>query len=71
MKRHRDPGRAQPVPQEIEEAVGEVAGVRKGCVAVFGRRDEKSGTERLVVMAETKAPDGRDAASVRAPWRSR
>ena len=53
-------------PQEIEEAVGEVAGVRKGCVAVFGRRDEKSGTERLVVMAETKAPDGRDAASVRA-----
>ena len=52
-------------PQEIEEAVGEVDGVRKGCVAVFGRRDENSGTERLVVMAETRAPDGRDPASVR------
>ncbi len=52
-------------PQEIEEAVGEVDGVRKGCVAVFGRRDEKSGTERLVVLAETKAPGGRGAASVR------
>ena len=39
-------------PQEIESAVGEVAGIRKGCVAVFGRRDAGSGTERLVVMAE-------------------
>jgi 1-acyl-sn-glycerol-3-phosphate acyltransferase len=40
-------------PQEIEEAVGAVPGVRKGCVAVFGRADARSGTERLVVLAET------------------
>jgi len=39
-------------PQEIEEAVGQVAGIRKGCVAVFGRQDARSGTERLVVLAE-------------------
>ena len=42
-------------PQEIEEAVGCVAGVRQGCVAVFGSPDPATGTERLVVMAEVRA----------------
>ena len=41
-------------PQEIEEAVGQVAGVRKGCVAVFGSPDPATGTERLVVLAEVR-----------------
>ncbi|MDJ0972407.1 MAG: AMP-binding protein [Kiloniellales bacterium] len=41
-------------PQELEEAVGELAGVRKGCVAVFGSGDETSGTEIIVVLAETR-----------------
>ncbi len=41
-------------PQELEGAVGEVSGVRKGCVAVFGSPDPATGTERLVVMAETR-----------------
>ncbi len=41
-------------PQEIEDAVGEIAGVRKGCVAVFGAPDRRTGTERLVVAAETR-----------------
>jgi len=41
-------------PHEVEEAVGEVAGVRRGCVAVFGSPDPASGTERLVVLAETR-----------------
>jgi 1-acyl-sn-glycerol-3-phosphate acyltransferase len=41
-------------PQELEAAVGEVPGVRKGCVAVFGSPDPATGTERLVVMAETR-----------------
>ena len=40
-------------PHEVEEAVGAVAGVRRGCVAVFGSPDPDSGTERLVVLAET------------------
>ncbi len=46
-------------PQEIEDAVGAVDGVRKGCVAVFGSPDPATGTERLVVLAEVR---GRDAA---------
>jgi len=42
-------------PQEIEEAVGDIAGIRKGCVAVFtsGRDHE----ERLVVLAEIRVPE--------------
>ncbi|HEU4997283.1 MAG TPA: AMP-binding protein [Gemmatimonadaceae bacterium] len=44
------------VPQEIEEVVGSVDGIRKGCVAAFGVADESGGTERLVVLAETHAP---------------
>ncbi len=41
-------------PYQLEEAVGNLEGIRKGCVAVFGTRDERSGTERLVVLAETR-----------------
>ncbi|MBW8878456.1 MAG: AMP-binding protein [Acidobacteria bacterium] len=44
-------------PHELEGAVGEVPGIRKGCVAVFGSPDPKTGTERLVVMAETRERD--------------
>jgi 1-acyl-sn-glycerol-3-phosphate acyltransferase len=40
-------------PQALEEAVGEIEGVRKGCVAVFASADPRSGTERIVIMAET------------------
>lgn len=41
-------------PHEVEEAVGEIPGVRKGCVVVFGSPDPASGTERLLVLAETR-----------------
>ena len=44
-------------PQEIEEAVGLIPGMRKGCVAVFGALDPRSGTERVVVVAETAETD--------------
>jgi len=44
-------------PYELEEAVGQVAGIRKGCVAVFGVPDPASGTERIVVLAETRETD--------------
>jgi 1-acyl-sn-glycerol-3-phosphate acyltransferase len=44
-------------PQEIEELVGRVSGVRRGCVAAFGVPDPERGTERLVVIAETRARD--------------
>ncbi|MGH9395420.1 MAG: AMP-binding protein [Terriglobia bacterium] len=43
------------IPQEIEAAAAEVPGVRKGCVAAFGALDPATGTERLVVVAETRA----------------
>ncbi|HEY5896773.1 MAG TPA: AMP-binding protein [Burkholderiales bacterium] len=41
-------------PYELEEAVGDLAGVRRGCVAVFGSSDAEGGTERVVVLAETR-----------------
>jgi 1-acyl-sn-glycerol-3-phosphate acyltransferase len=46
-------------PHEIEEAVARVAGVRRGCVVAFGTADALNGTERLVVVAETRetSPD--------------
>ena len=55
-------------PQEIEEAVAEIPGIRRGCVAVFGVEDETSGTERVVVLAETREADpaARAALQVRA-----
>jgi 1-acyl-sn-glycerol-3-phosphate acyltransferase len=44
-------------PQEIEEAVAGIPGIRKGGVAVFGVTDRASGTERVIVLAETRASD--------------
>lgn len=44
-------------PHEIEEITAGVEGVRKGGVVAFGVRDPTSGTERLVVAAETRAHD--------------
>jgi len=44
-------------PHELEEAIGNLAGIRKGCVAVFGSTDPASGTEKLVVLAETRTAD--------------
>ncbi len=42
-------------PYELEQAVGEIQGIRKGCVAVFASADSATGSERLVVVAETRA----------------
>jgi 1-acyl-sn-glycerol-3-phosphate acyltransferase len=44
-------------PQEIEDLVGGVAGIRRGCVAAFGVPDPDTGTEELVVIAETRSRD--------------
>ncbi|HEY5682101.1 MAG TPA: AMP-binding protein [Sulfuricaulis sp.] len=41
-------------PHELEEAVGNIPGIRKGCVAVFGSRQPASTIEKLVVLAETR-----------------
>ena len=44
-------------PQELEQVIGAVDGVRAGCVAAFGVGDVERGTERLVVVAETRETD--------------
>ncbi len=44
-------------PHELEEAVGDLPGVRKGCVAIFPSIDPESQTERLIVLAETRETD--------------
>lgn len=41
-------------PAEIEEMVGNVTGVRQGCVVAFGATDPERGTEQLIVVAETR-----------------
>jgi fatty-acyl-CoA synthase len=48
------------IPQEIEAAAAEASGVRKGCVAAFGALDPATGTERLIIVAETRATSPED-----------
>ena len=45
-------------PHEIEDAVARVPGVRKGCVVAFGAADPATGTERLVIVAESRERRG-------------
>jgi 1-acyl-sn-glycerol-3-phosphate acyltransferase len=52
-------------PSELEEAVGRVSGVRKGCVAVFPLAEPRTGTERLVVLAETRATEAAERERIR------
>lgn len=44
-------------PHELEELAGTIEGVRKGCVAAFPTIDARTGTERLIVLAETRLTD--------------
>jgi 1-acyl-sn-glycerol-3-phosphate acyltransferase len=53
-------------PQEVEDIVGAIAGIRKGCVAAFGVHDPDVGTERLVVVAETRAAGQTEREALRA-----
>lgn len=41
-------------PYQLESAIGELEGIRQGCVAVFGSADPNTQTERLIVVAETR-----------------
>lgn len=52
-------------PEEIERVVGSIPGIRKGWVAVFGVRDPRAGTERVVIAAETRFTDPHRLASLR------
>lgn len=53
-------------PYELEEAVGDIPGVRRGCVAVFGSQEAATATERVVVLAETREPDPARHGEIRA-----
>ncbi|NEV60700.1 1-acylglycerol-3-phosphate O-acyltransferase [Thiorhodococcus minor] len=44
-------------PYEVEQALGELPGIRKGCVVAFAAKDPKQGSERLVIVAESKERD--------------
>jgi 1-acyl-sn-glycerol-3-phosphate acyltransferase len=44
-------------PPEVEEAVGNIEGIRKGCVVAFAAKDRHYSTERLVILAETRITD--------------
>ncbi len=53
-------------PHELEHRVGDIEGVRKGCVAAFAGRDSATGTESLVLLAETRWRDEDKLAGLRA-----
>jgi 1-acyl-sn-glycerol-3-phosphate acyltransferase len=53
-------------PHEAEELAARAEGVRKGCTVAFGLTDEGSGTEKLVVVAETRERDVRRRAAIAA-----
>jgi fatty-acyl-CoA synthase len=45
-------------PHEVEDLAARAEGIRKGCIVAFGLKDETSGTEKMVVVAETRERDG-------------
>ena len=47
-------------PHEIEDLVGEIEDVRKGCVAAVAGINPQSGTEMLVLVVETRLTDQND-----------
>jgi len=53
-------------PHEVEEMATRAEGIRKGCVVAFGWNDEASGTEKLVVVAETRERDAARRAAIAA-----
>jgi fatty-acyl-CoA synthase len=53
-------------PHEVEELASRVEGIRKGCVVAFGLKGEETGTEKLVIVAETREEDRGKRAAVAA-----
>ncbi len=51
-------------PYDLEQAIGQVAGVRRGCVAAFAVRRPNE-EERLVVVAETREAEATAVAELR------
>jgi fatty-acyl-CoA synthase len=53
-------------PHEVEELAGRAEGIRKGCVVAFGLKDGGSGTEKLLVVAESRESDRLRCAAITA-----
>jgi fatty-acyl-CoA synthase len=53
-------------PHEVEELAARAEGIRKGCVVAFGLKDEANGTEKLVIVAESRASDAASRAAIAA-----
>src|SRR4029077_987975 len=51
-------------PHEVEELAAHAEGIRKGCIVAFGLKDEASGTEKLVIVAETRERDAERRAAL-------
>ena len=53
-------------PHEVEELAACAEGIRKGCIVAFGQKDEATGTEKLVVVAESRERDATRRAAIAA-----
>jgi fatty-acyl-CoA synthase len=53
-------------PHEVEELAARVEGIRKGCIVAFGLADAASGTEKLVVVAESREREASRRAAIAA-----
>ena len=51
-------------PHEVEELASRAEGIRKGCVVAFGLRDGDSGTEKLVIVAESREREASPRAAI-------
>jgi 1-acyl-sn-glycerol-3-phosphate acyltransferase len=51
-------------PHEVEDLAARAEGIRKGCIVAFGLTDEAAGTEKLVVVAETRERDASRRAAI-------
>jgi acyl carrier protein len=51
-------------PHEVEELASRAEGIRKGCVVAFGLKGEETGTEKLVIVAESREQDRQNRAAV-------
>jgi acyl-CoA synthetase (AMP-forming)/AMP-acid ligase II len=56
---------AKYAPNDIEEAINGVPGVREGCAVAFGVLDETIGTEELAAVVETRQTDPEEMARLR------
>ena len=53
-------------PHEVEELAARVEGIRKGCIVAFGVKDEATGTEKLIVVAESREREASRGAAMAA-----